>query len=40
LQGLPNALHGGYLRDLAWMFTDVAENAAGMVEAAQNVVGG
>ena len=37
---LPNALHGGYLRDLAWMFTDVAENAAGMVEAAREQTGG
>lgn len=29
----PNSLHGGYLRDLAWMFRDVDENVRDMVYA-------
>jgi len=28
---IPGALHGGYLRDLAWMFEDVAPEMAGLL---------
>lgn len=33
-EAAPLALHGGYLRDLAWMFVDVPEGVAGLVAAA------
>jgi hypothetical protein len=33
-QHVPRALHGGYLRDLAWMFAQVPENAKQMVDTA------